>query len=93
MLLRPLVLAASLVLGTSAFAAAPPASTGLDLPAHVAAAYAKGPKWKGGKVKTYRVTRGRAYGHRALPGRRVGWYKKGYRPARAYRPARVIYYR
>ena len=94
MSLRCLILGVSLVIGASAPVAAMPAQApSMQLPDHVAAEYAKGPKWKGGKVKTYRVTRGRAYGHQALPGRRVGWYKRGYRPARAYRPARVIYSR
>ncbi|KAA2233122.1 hypothetical protein [Salinarimonas soli] len=86
---RSALVAALLLLGASTFAQAAPVA----LPDHVAAAFMKGPKWKGGKVKAYRVQRGRAYGHRALPGRRLGWYKRGYRPARAYRPARVIYYR
>ncbi len=77
-MLRPLLLAAALALGvgTTAHAAAP------ALPDGVAAAYAKGPKWKGGKG--YGLSRGRAYGHRALPGRRLGWYKRGYRPVRYY---------
>ncbi len=80
-MLSRLVLAAALAtLPAAAAQAAPP-----TLPDHVAADYAKGPKWKGGKVKAYKVKRGRAYGHRALPGRRLGWYKnRGYRPARVY---------
>jgi hypothetical protein len=89
MLPRPLLVAAGLVLGVGVLApaAGPAQAASLELPAHATAAYANGPKWKGGKVKAYKVTRGRAYGHRALPGRRVGWYKRGYRPARA------VYYR
>lgn len=80
MAIRRLLLAALLAATPAALAHAAPAT----LPDGVAAAYAKGPKWKGGKVKAYKVKRGRAYGHRALPGRRLGWYKRGYRPARVY---------